>query len=161
MKISNLAPVISIAREPEHKEKNLTLHRGYDENGAARYIITSTLNGPEIETLGFFYTLDDAIEFLVANHKLVNLKSFLLENPDPGANPATAMNFLRFIREMGEEIDRGIRDRIYDDIPDTDFTDKIDDPEDANQKSLGLTRELNKLDDQFVNSIQDAILGSS
>jgi|GEM_PF-1719881 len=157
MKISNLAPVISIAREPEHKEKNLTLHRGYDENGAARYIITSTLNGPEIETLGFFYTLDDAIEFLVANHKLVNLKSYLLENPDPGANPATAKSFLRFIREMGEDIDRGIRDRIYDDIPDTDFTDKINDPDDANQKSLGLTRELNKLVDQFVDNIRKSI----
>jgi len=157
MKISNLAPVISIAREPEYKEKNLTLHRGYDENGAARYIITSTLNGPEIETLGFFYTLDDAIEFLVANHKLVNLKSYLLENPDPGANPATAKSFLRFIREMGEDIDRGIRDRIYDDIPDTDFTDKINDPDDANQKSLGLTRELNKLVDQFVDNIRKSI----
>jgi len=160
MKISNLAPVISIAREPEHKEKNLTLHRGYDENEAARYIITSTLNGPEIETLGFFYTLDDAIECLVANHKLVNLKSFLLENPQPGNNPATAKSFLRFIREMGEDIDRGIRDRIYDDIPDTEFTDEIDDPDDANKKSLGLTRELNKLVDQFVNSIQDAISGN-
>jgi len=157
MKISNLAPVISIAREPEHKEKNLTLHRGYDENGTVRYIITSTLNGPEIETLAFFYILDDAIECLVANHKLVNLKSFLLENPQPGNNPATAMSFLRFIREMGEDIDRGIRDRIYDEIPDTDFKDEIDDPEEANKKSLGLTKELNKLVDQFVDNILDSI----
>ena len=157
MKITNLAPVISIAREPEHKEKNLTLHRGYDENGAARYIITSTLNGPEIETLGFFYVLDDAIECLVANHKLVNLKSFLLENPHPEDNPEAAMSFLRFIQEMGGEIDQGIRNRIYDDIPETTYTDEIEDPEDANKKSLGLTRELNKLVDQFVNNIRDSI----
>jgi len=54
MKISNLAPVISIAREPENKDKNLTLHRGFDKSGTVRYIITSTLNGPEIETLGFY-----------------------------------------------------------------------------------------------------------
>jgi len=157
MKISNLAPVISIAREQEHKDKNLTLHRGFDENETVRYIITSTLNGPEIETLGFFFMLDSAIECLIANHKLENLKSFLLENPNPGDNPETAMSFLRFIQEMGGEIDQGVRNRIYDDIPETTFADEIEDPEDANQKSLGLTKELNKLVDQFVDKIRDAI----
>src|SRR6056297_2312076 len=140
MKISNLAPVISIAREPEHKEKNLTLHRGYDEDGAARYIITSTFNGPEIETLGFFYTLDDAIECLVANHKLVNLKSFLLENPDPRANLEAAMGFLLFIDKVGGDIDRGVKKHISDDIPPTDNTDEIVNPEKDNQKSIGLTK---------------------
>ena len=157
MKISNLSPVISIAREPEHKERNLTLHRGFDETGAVRYIITSTLNGPEVETLGFFYMLDSAIECLIANHKLENLKSFLLENPNPGDNPKAAMSFLRFIQEMGGDIDQGIRNRIYDDIPETTYTDEIEDPEDANQKSLGLTRELNDLVDQFVDKIRNAI----
>jgi len=157
MKISNLSPVISIAREPEHKERNLTLHRGFDETGAVRYIITSTLNGPEVETLGFFYVLDSAIECLIANHKLENLKSFLLENPNPGDNPEAAMSFLGFIQEMGEDIDRGVRNRIYDDIPETTYTDEIEDPEDANKKSLSLTKDLNKLVDQFVNNIRAAI----
>ena len=157
MKISILAPVISIAREPEHKEKNLTLRRGFDESGTVRYIITSTLNGPEIETLGFFYMLDSAIECLIANHKLENLKSFLLENPHPGDNPEAAMSFLRFIQEMGEDIDRGVRNRIYDEIPETTYTDEIDNPEKDNQKSLGLTKDLNKLVDQFVNTLRESI----
>ena len=58
---------------------------------------------------------------------------------------------------MGKEIDRGIRDRIYDDIPPTDNTDEIDNPEKDNEKSIGLTRELNKLVDQFVDNIRDSI----
>lgn len=157
MKISNLAPVISITREPEHKEKNLTLHRGYDETGAVRYIITSTLNNPEYETIGFFYTIDNAIECLVANHKLDNLKTYLLENPDPGANPEAAMGFLNFIEKVGEDIARGVKKHIYDDIPDTNNTDEIVNPEKDNQKSIGLTRELNKLVDQFVDNIRDSI----
>ena len=157
MKLTNIATVISIARDPEQRERNLSLHRGFDETEAVRYIITSTLNNPEYETIGFFYTIDNAIECLVANHKLENLKSFLLENPNPGDNPEAAMSFLRFIQEMGGEIDQGVRNRIYDDIPETTFADEIEDPEDANQKSLGLTKELNKLVDQFVDKIRDAI----
>ena len=91
MKLTNMATVISIARESEHKDRNLSLHRGFDENGAVRYIITSTLNNPEYETIGFFYTIDNAIECLIANHKLDNLKSFLLENPNLGDNPEVAL----------------------------------------------------------------------
>ena len=157
MKITNLAPVISIARDPEQRERNLSLHRGFDETGAVRYIITSTLNNPEYETIGFFYTIDNAIECLVANHKLDNLKTYLLENPDPRANLEAAMGFLLFIDKVGKDIDRAVKKHIYDDIPDTNNTDEIEDPEDANQKSLGLTRELNKLVDQFVNNIRDSI----
>ena len=157
MKISNLAPVISITRDPEQRERNLSLHRGFDETGAVRYIITSTLNNPEYETIGFFYTIDNAIECLVANHKFDNLKTYLLENPDPRANLEAAMGFLLFIDKVGGDIDRGVKKHIYDDIPDTNNTDEIDDPEDANQKSLGLTRELNKLVEQFVDNIRDSI----
>ena len=157
MKLTNIATVISIARDPEQRERNLSLHRGFDETGAVRYIITSTLNNPEYETIGFFYTIDNAIECLVANHKLDNLKSYLLENPDPGANPEAAMGFLLFIDKVGKDIDRGVKKHIYDDIPDTNNTDEIVNPEKDNQKSIGLTRELNKLVDQFVNNIRDSI----
>jgi len=93
----------------------------------------------------------------VANHKLDNLKTYLLENPDPGVNPEAAMGFLNFIEKVGEDIDQGVKNHIYDDIPPTDNTDEIVNPDDANQKSLGLTRELNKLVDQFVNNILDSI----
>ena len=157
MKISNLAPVISIAREPEHKEKNLTLHRGYDEIGAARYIITSTLKRPQEETIGFFYTLDNAIECMTANHKLNSLESYLLEHPDPSEDPVETLNFLNFIATMEEDIDQGIKNHIYDKIPPTDNTDEIVNPEKDNQKSIGLTKELNKLVDQFVDNIRDSI----
>jgi len=157
MKLTNIATVIAIARDPEQRERNLSLHRGFDETGAVRYIITSTLNNPEYETIGFFYTIDNAIECLVANHKLDNLKTYLLENPDPGANPEAAMGFLNFIEKVGEDIDQGVKNHIYDDIPPTDNTDEIVNPEKDNQKSIGLTRELNKLVDQFVNNILDSI----
>jgi len=157
MKISNLATVISIARNPEQRERNLSLHRGFDETSAVRYIITSTLNNPEYETIGFFYTIDNAVECLVANHKLDNLKTYLLENPDPGANPEAAMGFLNFIEKVGEDIDQGVKNHIYDDIPPTDNTDEIVNPEKDNEKSIGLTKELNKLVDQFVDNIRDSI----
>jgi len=157
MKLTNIATVISIARDPEQRERNLSLHRGFDETGAVRYIITSTLNNPEYETIGFFYTIDNAIECLVANHKLDNLKSYLLENPDPGANLEAAMGFLLFIDKVGGDIDRGVKKHIYDDIPPTDNTDEIVNPEKDNQKSIGLTKELNKLVDQFVNNIRESI----
>ena len=102
-------------------------------------------------------SIDNAIECLIANHKLDNLKSFLLENPNPGANPEAVLGFLRFIEKVGEDIDQGVKNHIYDDIPETNNTDEIDNPEQDNEKSIGLTRELNKLVDQFVDKIQDAI----
>ena len=157
MKLTNIATVIAIARDPEQRERNLSLHRGFDETGAVRYIITSTLNNPEYETIGFFYTIDNAIECLVANHKLDNLKTYLLENPDPRANLEAAMGFLLFIDKVGKDIDRGVKKHIYDDIPDTNNTDEIVNPEKDNEKSIGLTRELNKLVEQFVNNIRDSI----
>jgi len=157
MKLTNIATVISIARDPEQRERNLSLHRGFDETGAVRYIITSTLNNPEYETIGFFFSIDNAIECLVANHKLDNLKSFLLENPDPGANPDAVLGFLRFIEKVREDIAHGVKNHIYDDILPTNNTDEIVNPEKDNEKSLGLTRELNKLVDQFVDNIRESI----
>jgi len=102
-------------------------------------------------------SIDNAIECLIANHKLDNLKSFLLENPNPGANPEAVLGFLRFIEKVGEDIDQGVKNHIYDDIPPTNNTDEIVNPEQDNQKSLGLTRDLNKLVDQFVNTLRDSI----
>lgn len=47
---------------------------------------------------------------------------------------------------MGEDIDRGVKNHIYDDIPPTDNTDEIINPEKDNKKSIGLSKDLNKLE---------------
>jgi len=154
LKLNHLKPLMSLAKNEKEQDKNLTLIRGYDETGAAKYIVNSTYRPKDQETIGFFYLLENAIKCLAVNAKMENIHYFMAEHPQPLDEPEACLDFIEFVDSLEDEIDRSIRLRVYDEIPESKESDVFENPESDNQKSLGMTKELEKLVDEFVTNLK-------
>ena len=145
---------MSLAKNEKEQDKNLTLIRGYDETGAAKYIVNSTYRPKDQETIGFFYLLENAIKCLAVNAKMENIHYFMAEHPQPLDEPEACLAFIQFMDSLEDEIDKSIRSRVYDEIPESKESAVFENPESDNQKSLGLTKELGAVVDEFVTNLK-------
>ena len=150
MKLYQLKPLVSMAKNPQEGDKSLTLIRGYDENKAAKYIITSSYRPRDEQILGFFYLLENAIKSLAVNAKFEHITYFMRVHPCPAESVNAALEFIKFIDQLAFKIDQYVRKRVYDQDDGSEKTEEIEEPETANQKSLLLTRELETLVENYM-----------
>ena len=157
MRLKNVRPLISLAKSSNEKNKNFTLLRGYDTNGEAKYLVTSTYKNTEPETIGFFLLLEDAVKFLSINSTLENLKNFRDEHPNPRKTPMETIQFLNILQKIEADIENAVTERAYENLEPVKDVAIVEEPEEDNRKSLAFAAELEALVVKMKQYLRDCI----
>ena len=157
MRLKNVRPLISLAKNNNEQDKNFTLLRGYDKKGNPNYLVTSTYKSMDPETIGFFLLLEDAVKFLSINSTLENLKSFRDEHPNPRKTPMETIQFLNILQKIEADIENAVTERAYENLESVQDIAIVEEPEEDNRKSLALAAEIEALVAQMKQYLWDCV----